>query len=79
VRPEATQSVLTCPLGPRDRIVADDIKAACGIDTDANLVRSALYHFAVFTLGRAAVDTRSFRVRAQRGRPFVCSSGRTSA
>ena len=59
---------LWCPVTVRDRIVCDDVKAAVGLDSDPNLVRTALYHFAVFVLGAEAVDTDSFRLRQKAGK-----------
>jgi hypothetical protein len=56
-------SVLNCPIGPRERVCADELKAATGLTTDADLVRAAAYHFAVFVLGSRAVDTDLFRLR----------------
>jgi hypothetical protein len=52
----------------RDRLVIDDVKAATGLDSDANFLRSAAYHFAVHVLGAGAVDTGLFQLRSTRGR-----------
>jgi len=55
--------MLFTEISVRDRIMCDELKAACALDGDANLVRAALFHFACFVLGKAAVDCGTFALR----------------
>lgn len=66
-RPSAV-SDLWCPIGPRERIACDDMKAKLALDSDANLVRTALYHYAIFVLGQSEVDCELFRLHSKKGR-----------
>jgi hypothetical protein len=61
-RPPSTVGQIACPIGPRERICCDDLKSALGLATDANLLRTALYHYAVFVLGAGHVETALFRL-----------------
>ena len=68
MRREADVSLLCCPVTVRERLLCDELRAACGITSDANLVRMALYHWARFQKP-GQVDTRMF-ARRDRDRPM---------
>jgi hypothetical protein len=65
MRREAVTSTLNCPLQVRERLICDDLKAAVGITSDADLVRAALYHFTrqVWGMARRDVDVDLFRLQ----------------
>ncbi len=46
-----------------DRTVCDEMKRVYEIDTDANLIRAALYKLAVFGLPAGSVPTSTFALR----------------
>jgi hypothetical protein len=58
--------MLCCPIGLRERLAVDDMRAQLAIDSDANLVRSALHFYAEFILGRGAVDVELFALQTRR-------------
>lgn len=66
-RRDCTVSVLDCAIGPRERIACDDMKAMLAIDSDANLVRTALHFYAEFVLGKEHVDVNLFRLHSKAG------------
>lgn len=68
MRRPSSVSDLWCPVGPRERVACDDIKAALALDSDANLMRTALYNLAVHALGAGHVDTDLFRLHSYRGK-----------
>jgi hypothetical protein len=59
-------AVLACPVRARERSACDAIKATLALDSDANLVRTAMYQYALFVLGAAAVDADLFRLELPR-------------
>lgn len=61
---------IVCYLSPRERAAADDMKRLAGLASDANLLRTALYRFAVH-LDHAA-DPALFQVRGQSAHAFDC-------
>ena len=79
MRRESDVSVLDCPISPRERLVCDELKAATGLETDSDLVRTGLYHWAVFVLGPAEVDTETFRLRGAGKRPAATAQRRRRA
>ncbi len=62
-RRESEMTIACCPVTPRERLLLEDVKAACALDSDANLVRSAIYHFAIFVLGARNVNVDMLRLR----------------
>jgi hypothetical protein len=67
-RRDSAVAMLSCPIGVRERIACDDMRAALAIDSDANLVRSALHFYAEFVLGKGAVDVNLFSLQTRRER-----------
>jgi hypothetical protein len=66
-RRESTAGMLCCPIGIRERIACDEMRATLGLDSDANLVRTALYAYSVFVLGASSVDADLFRLQVHKG------------
>ncbi len=62
----ADVSTLTCPQTVRERDAADELKVKLGIDSDANLVRTALAALAARV--EVNIDTELWRLRAERYR-----------
>ena len=67
-RRQSDLMTLCCPIGPRERIACDDMRAVLALDNDVNLVRTALHFYAEFVLGKAAVDTGLFALRTKPAR-----------
>jgi hypothetical protein len=65
-RRDSTAGMLCCPIGLRERIACDDMRAQLAIDSDANLVRSAMHFYAEFVLGKGAVDVNLFGLQTRR-------------
>ena len=61
-----TDRHIGCPLTSRERAVVNDMKARTSLTTDANLVRTALYRFAVHL--NEDFDIGLFSVRSARGK-----------
>ncbi len=66
MRRPADVKTLTCPCTVRERDCVDQMKQKTGFASDANLVRVALYKFAVYL--DQDVDLALFRVRGCRTR-----------
>lgn len=60
-------NLLTVPVNEYERVLCDDIKRSTSLDSDANLLRAALYYFATFVLGHGAVATSAFRLQVYQG------------
>jgi hypothetical protein len=61
----ADVATLTCPQTARERAAANELKAALAIDTDANLVRTALSMLALHVTSKA--DMTLWAVRSDHG------------
>jgi hypothetical protein len=59
-----TDRFIGCELSPRERATVDEMKRRVGLAADANLVRTALYRFALHCEVRT--DTTLFHVRSGR-------------
>lgn len=57
-------------MSPRERSAVDDMKRRAGLASDANLLRTALYRFAVHL--DINTDPTLFQIRGQQGHAFDC-------
>lgn len=59
-------SLICCELSVRERDAVDEMKVRGGFHTDANLLRTALFHYARHF--EVALDTALFAIRNQQDR-----------
>lgn len=68
MRRDTTVRTLCCPVSLRERMTCDEIKSKTALTSDAQLVQSALYYFAIFVLGKSEVDTALFQLHTEPAR-----------